>query len=400
MKRTAGLASIAVALGSLLALSGAGAQDKAYKIGYIADLSGPMQDNYSPLLEGFQFYVKELNAKGGINGIPVNVAVRDDQLDATKAASMALELATSEGVDSIWGLSQTRTHVAVYQAAARNKIPAVAMFSGIKELLPPTPLPYAYSAGHLFEVAGEVSGKLAAKIENGKGTMVCNSIEAPGGVAACQYAEGAAAAGGLKTGTVLFPPTVTEFGAIAQRMTAMKPTIIIAHTPSGQNVGLIKALRGAGFDGPVILGAHGLNEGPLIDALQGVGSLDNVQILSRFASPDSKGKEIDEIRAAALKYGKKTPISTTTVMGWVLARIMEASHRQCGYPCSGEKLNAVLANIKVDMGSLMGGPVQFSPNDHYGPTWWHVSKYNASEKKFVAATEWEETSSTLTSRKQ
>ena len=55
MKRTAGLASIAVVLGSLLALSGASAQDRAYKLGYIADLSGPMQDNYSPLLEGFQF---------------------------------------------------------------------------------------------------------------------------------------------------------------------------------------------------------------------------------------------------------------------------------------------------------------------------------------------------------
>ena len=87
-------------------------------------------------------------------------------------------------------------------------------------------------------------------MENGKGKAICNSIEAPGGVAACRYAEGAAQAGGLKTGTVLFPPTVTEFGAIAQRMTAMEPTIVIAHAGFGQNVGLIKALRGAGFNGP------------------------------------------------------------------------------------------------------------------------------------------------------
>ena len=163
---------------------------------------------------------------------------------------------------------------------------------------------------------------------------------------------------------------------------------------------MIKALRGAGFDGPVLLGAHGFNEAPLIDALQGVGGLDKVQIVSRFASPDSNGKELDEIRAAALKYGKTAPISTTTIMGWALGTLMEASLRQCGYPCSGDKLNAVLENIKVDMGSLMGGPVQFAPKDHYGTTWWHVSKYNANGKKFVAATEWEETSSTLTSRKQ
>jgi branched-chain amino acid transport system substrate-binding protein len=391
---------MAATVGIALALAGANAQQKVHKVGYLADLSGPMQDNYAPIVEGFEFYVKELNARGGIGGAQVQVAVRDDQLDATRAASMALELASSEGVNSIWGMSQTRTHLAVYQMAARNRIPAVAMFSGIKEILPPNPLPFAYSAGHVFEIAGEVSGKLAAKMMNGKGKAICNSIEAPGGVAACQYAEGAAQAGGLQTGTVLFPPTVTEFGAIAQRMLAMEPTIVIAHAGSGQNVGLIKALRGAGFNGPILMGSHGLNEAPLINALQGIGSLDKLQIVSRFASPDSPGKELDQIRAAAEKHGKKTPISTTTIMGWSLATIMEASLRQCGHPCPGEKLNSVLENIRVEMGSLMGGPVQFSPKDHYGTTWWRVYQYDANAKKFQPASDWQEASSTPTLRKQ
>ena len=398
MKRKLSLAAVTAVIGAALALS-ASAQDRAYKVGYIADLSGPMQDNYGPIVEGFEYYVKELNARGGINGIPVTVTVRDDQLDATRAASIALELATSVGVNSIWGMSQTRTHLAVYQTAARNRVPAIAMFSGIKEVLPPNALAYAYSAGHVFEVAGEVSGKLAAKMLNGKGKMICNSIEAPGGVAACQYAEGAALAGGLETATVLFPPTVTEFGAIAQRMIAMNPTIVVAHAGSGQNVGLIKALRGAGFNGPVLMGSHGLNEAPLINALQGVGSLDKLQIVSRFASPDSTGKEHDAIRAAALKYGKKTPISTTTVMGWALATMMEASLRECGYPCPGDKLNSVLQNIKVNMGSLMGGPIQITPNDHYGTSWWRVFQYNANSKKFLPVSDWLEASSTPTLRK-
>jgi branched-chain amino acid transport system substrate-binding protein len=400
MRKTS-LALVPVALSAALALSSASAQDKkGYKVGYIGDLSGPMQDNYGPILEGFEYYIKELNARGGINGVPVQLAARDDQLDGTRASSIVLELATSEGVNSIWGMSNTRTHLAVYQNAARNKIPAIAMFSGIKEILPPSPLPYAYSAGHVFEVAGEISGKLAATMLKGKGKMICNSIEAPGGVAACQYAEGAAAAGGLETGTVLFPPTVTEFGAIAQRMISMNPTIVVAHAGSGQNVGLIKALRGAGFSGPVLLGAHGLNETPLINALQGIGSLDNLQILSRFASPYSPGKELDVVRAAAKNHVNKTPIGTTTIMGWSLAKIMEASLRKCGDPCPGEKLNTVIENIKVDMGALMGGPVQFTPKDHYGTTWWRVFQYDAKGKKFLPVSEWQEASSTPTLRKQ
>ncbi|MEP7031193.1 MAG: ABC transporter substrate-binding protein [Pseudolabrys sp.] len=383
-----------------LSLSSAAAQEKVYKVGYIADLSGPMQDNYGPIVEGFNFYVKELNARGGVNGAKVEVSVRDDGLDATRAASHVLELATSVGVNSIWGMSVTRTHLAVYQTAARNSIPAVAMFSGIKEVLPPNPLPFAYSAGHVFEVAGEISGKLAAKMAGGKGMAICSSIEAPGGVAACQFAEGAAAAGGLETGTVLFPPSQTEFSAIAQRMMVMKPTIIIAHAGAGQNVGLVKALRGAGYDGPVLLGSHGLNEVPLINALSGVGGLDKIQIVSRFASPDSPGKELDAIRDAAKKNGKKDPISTTTIMGWSLAKVMEAALAKCGYPCPGEKLNKTMETLKVEMGSLMGGPVQFAPNDHYGKSWWRVFQYNSGKKAFLPVGDWQEASSSPTLRKK
>ena len=74
-------------------------QEKVHKVGYIADLSGPMQDNYSPIYEAFD-YVKELNARGGIDGIPVRLFIRDDQLDATRAASVALELIASEGSEA------------------------------------------------------------------------------------------------------------------------------------------------------------------------------------------------------------------------------------------------------------------------------------------------------------
>lgn len=387
--------AIGLALGTV-----AVSQEKIHKIGYIADLSGPMQDNYGPIVEAFEWYVKELNSRGGIDGAQVRLSIRDDGLDATRAASHVVELVTSEGVNSIWGMSQSRTHLPVYQMAQRNRVPAVAMFSGIREVLPPKPLPYAYSVGHVFEVAGEISGKLAAQMLKGKGMAICNSIEAPGGVAACQYTEGAAHAGGLETGTVLFPPTVTEFGAIAQRMIGMKPAIVVAHAGSGQNVGLIRALRGAGYEGPILMGAHGLDENPLINALQGVGVLGRLQIVSRFTSPDSEGKELDEIRAAAKKYGRKTPIGTTSIMGWSLGRVMEASLRKCGHPCSGEKLNGVMENLTVEMGALMGGPVRFAPGDHYGKTFWRVHQFDEASKKFLPVSEWLEASSTPTLRKQ
>ena len=45
MSKRASLLFVA-ALAAALSASVASAQEKAYKVGYIADLSGPMQDNY------------------------------------------------------------------------------------------------------------------------------------------------------------------------------------------------------------------------------------------------------------------------------------------------------------------------------------------------------------------
>ncbi len=388
----------------LLAAAALGAAEaraqNMHKIGYIGDLSGAMQDSYAPILEALEFYVKALNERGGIKGVPVKLSVRNDQLDATRAAAMSLELATAEGVNSIWGMSQTRTHMAVYQVAQRHKVPAIAMFSGIKEVLPPKPVPFAYSIGHVFEVAGEVSGKLAGEMLKGKGKIVCGSIEAPGGVAVCQFVEGAGQAAGLQSDTVLFPPPTTEYGAIAQRMIGMQPTLVVAHVGAGQNVGLFRALRGAGYTGAILMGSHGLNETPLVTALKSAGGIDKLQIVSRFASPDGAGKELDELRAAAKKYGKKDPISTTSIMGWVTGKVMETALTQCGYPCSGEKLDGVLQSTTFEMGSLMGGPIKFAEGDHYGTSWWRVYRFDEPSGKFVAASNWIEASSNPTLRKK
>ena len=192
-----------VALGAGRA-SAALAQEKVHKVGYIADLSGPMQDNYGPIYRGLRLLREGTQCPRRHRRRTRSPLHPRRRLDATRAASAALELITSEGVSSLWGMSQTRTHLAVYQTAQRNRVPAVAMFSGVKEILPPKPLPYAFSAGHVFEVAGEISGKLAAQLVKGQGKAICNSIESPGGVAACQYTEGAAQAGGCRPAPCCF----------------------------------------------------------------------------------------------------------------------------------------------------------------------------------------------------
>src|SRR5262245_51541125 len=151
-----------------------------YTIGYISDFSGPFVDTFSPVYDGFRAHVEKINAAGGVNGHSVKVVVRDDQLNATRAASFVRELATSESVNSVWSLSLSSTLPGVYEMAKRTGIPAISSVSAIKTSLPPA-ADFAYSTGSAFEVAGEVSAKLAASVLPTKGKLLCVTIDSAGG---------------------------------------------------------------------------------------------------------------------------------------------------------------------------------------------------------------------------
>lgn len=374
--------------------------EEPYKLGYITDMSGPMRDSFAPTLEGFQTYMKALNDGGGIAGRQVQVIVKNDQLNPQTAASQAFELILSERVNSIWGLSVSSTHPGVQAHGERNKVPVIASFSGIRTVLPPAK-PYAYSLGHVFEVAGEVSGKIAVELLKGKGKVVCSSIDVPGGVAVCDYTEGASQAGGLSSDRVLFPPSTTDFSAIAQQITGMKPTILVAHMPASQGAALVRALGPAGFSGTIMVGAHGIGEGTLVAAMKSGNIAGDTYLLSRYPQPDAQGPALARFRAAVAKYrGSSEGLSGQHVMGWALGHLAEMALAKCGFPCPGEKLNGVLESSTFDLGDLLGSPVKFTNKDHYGPTTWRLSKYDRAAGRFQSSTSWTEAASTPSLRKK
>ncbi|MCK5640999.1 MAG: ABC transporter substrate-binding protein, partial [Gammaproteobacteria bacterium] len=289
----------------------------------------------------------------------------------------------------------TRTHKAVYQQALRYKTPATSCFSGIKVVLPPKAQDYAYSVGNCFEVTGEVSGKIASQMMKGKGKMVVTSIEAPGGYAVVNHSRAAAEAGGLTTAQVLFSPRTTEFGAPAQKIKAMNPDIIAFHHPPAGTIGLFRNLRAIGYKGIMLVEALGMNEHAFAKAIESTGYTENTYIFARWALAKSTGKGIDDVRAAAKVYGIPGTLSVGNVSGWTMGILAETALKQCGWPCSGEKLNNILNNITVDAGDLLGGPIKFTPNDHYGTTWHRLYKYDGKSKNYLPVGGWIETSSML-----
>lgn len=382
------------------AIAGAGAafaQSKPpYVIGYISDFSGPFVDTFSPVHDGFRAHIEQVNASGGINGHPVKMVVRDDQLNATRAASLVRELVTTENVNSIWSLSLSSTLPGVYEIAKRLNVPAISSVSAIKTTLPPA-ADFAYSTGSVFEVAGEVSAKLAANIAPGKGKMMCVSIDSAGGFAACGHTGEAFKAAGFTDDSLLFPPAKVEYGAIGQKIAAAQPAIVVTHLPAGLAPGVLLAARSAGYKGPILMHNVAFNESTLVKAMESAGVFDNTYVFTRYVLAHDPLPEVAKVKAAVEKVGvKPADFSGNHIAGWTHAMLAVEALKKCGYPCDGEKLNKTLTDISVNVGPLTGGAISFKGDDHQGDSWWKTYRFDGTKKQFEPFGDWVKASSKLT----
>lgn len=375
-------AAVGLSLGALPAAYAA----EDYQVGYITDLSGPLAGSYTPTWEGFELYMKSVNDNGGINGHAVDIVLDDDGLQAARALSNAKKQAQRDEVVGIFGLSLSSTQGAVVKEMDQEGVPVVSQFSGIIDALPPAK-PYYYSVGVVFEVAGEVIGQLTPKIAP-KGKVVGISFDSVGGRAALQHNKDSVEALGYQWDQVLFPVRTSDFTPIAQAVVAKNPDVVVGHYGSGQNLGIIPALRKAGYEGPYVVAVYGVTEDTVAAAAEKAGTGKNLYTVSRYASIFEGAQAVEDVKAAAAKYGTEKPLSTMHVHGWVLGKFAATALQKCGWPCSREQLNSVMSGLRIDTDGATGGPIEMTRDNHYGTSYWRLYKWDDGMKKLAPVGDW------------
>ena len=108
----------------------------------------------------------------------------------------------------------------------------------------------------------------------------------------------------------------------------------------------------------------------------------------RYASAFEQIGEFDRIREAMKKFGSQSPLSARHAQGWTMGRLIEQALEKAGWPCTREKLISALEKTDLDTKGLTGGPIRFTPTDHYGNTWWKAYRWNAKKKALVPIMDW------------
>ncbi|AKH20673.1 ABC transporter substrate-binding protein [Sedimenticola thiotaurini] len=126
-----------LAIGALLTL-GAGQASAAepIRIGTFLSVTGPASFLGDPELKTLQMYIENINAKGGVDGRPVELVHYDTGGNAKEAVNFAKRLIQKDKVDVIVGGSTSGSSLSVMPLVERAKIPFISLAGSIKIIDP------------------------------------------------------------------------------------------------------------------------------------------------------------------------------------------------------------------------------------------------------------------------
>jgi branched-chain amino acid transport system substrate-binding protein len=379
-----------------LALSGHGNVSGAaepYVVGYITDVTGDARANYAPDSEGFRLYMDVVNAQGGINGHPVKVIIEDGKSDPSHSAAVTKKLIIEDKVLAICGLGFSRSHPPVYELAKKEGVPVVVGYTCIEAVQNVKPGYLIFATGYImhpdFHSGGEFMA-LAIKALKPKGAKVAmTGFATPGARVWNAWTERRLKEWGYN---VVYSgemqPTTVDLSPWVNKIAEIQPDIYFSDAGAEIIVPEIPALEKMGYTNDMIIPDF-TPEGDLSKAMgRLVGKGEWVIWGGRFVPVYEDLPEMGRIKEAMRKYSHQYPLSSRTCHGWTIGRLMEQALTKAGWPCNRSNLITALEKTNLDTRGLNGGPILFTPTDHYGPTWWRAYRWNAAKKALVPATDW------------
>lgn len=146
---------------------GQGWGKEPYRIGGIYSITGSSSFLGDPEKKSMEMAVEEINARGGIDGHPLEAVILDSEGDPTKAVLAANKLISKDGVIAIVGPSLTPTTLAIIPVVEKAGIPLISCAAGIKITEPVKPLVFKTAQNDVLAVSAiyrHIQGRNIKKI--------------------------------------------------------------------------------------------------------------------------------------------------------------------------------------------------------------------------------------------
>ena len=334
----------------------------SYNIGFTSDLSGQYGDIGQGLKSGVAAYFSAANKAGGINGHQVNVSYLDDaNLPASGVANFT-KFVTQDNDSAVIGFQYSAVAAAVAPLAAQYKVPLLASTVSVSQVEPAEPYFYATTV-QTAEYAGAqmaLAKQLMTKSPPAGGTVRIASITSGSSTALQQWSNSIKSiAQGLGWDVVdqeITPQDGIDMSASLSRVIASKPDILIMAI--GSDPWIIAGMKQmAGTTFPIVS-----YDSPAWSTVQSLASNRFYYVSAMaYATSTATPQYVKDATAAGL-----SPNGLYIIKGYEEGIVIGNALKTCGYPCSGQQLEAALNKTDVSTGGIIQGNVQYSPTDHEG----------------------------------
>jgi branched-chain amino acid transport system substrate-binding protein len=341
---------------------------KPIKIGVILSESGSQEPLGKPEKKAIELFVERLNAEGGINGHPVEVIIKDDASDPSRALQAAVELLDQEEVVAIIGSSTTGATLSIKQETNARKIPLISMAAGVEIMegdfsyvfrTPPTS---AEAAGKALDYIAKVMGKKRIAIlydTNAFGTDGRDTLKrlAPG------YGVEVVAVEGYDSNA-----TEESIDTHLVNVKTSNPEVLVVWGTNPGPAKIAKRMKDKGIDIP-FMGSHGIANKTFIDlageAADGVlFPAGKMLIWQKALKPGTPQYELmkEFSEAYSARYGEQP--NTFAGHGWDAILILTEALKKVGADASPDKLREAIEKTQGLVGTA--GVFNYSPANHNG----------------------------------
>ncbi len=238
-------------VGAIVALTtGGAASADPIQIGFNVPLTGFAAADGNSALVGAQLAVEQVNEAGGIGGDPIELLVYDDQASPKEAAPLAVKLTTQDEVTA--GISgsysgSTRAAATIFQ---ENGVPYISAYAVHPDITRAGD--YVFRTSFMGEVQGRAGAKLIGDLMGLKRVALITLNNDFGQSLAAGFKQVAAEFGIEITSESEYSIKDREFGPIVSKVKADAPDAIYASGYFFTAGPLVRQIRAAGIDAPVI----------------------------------------------------------------------------------------------------------------------------------------------------
>lgn len=377
--------SAIIILVALVGVSPVSAQER-YVVGVSGAITGRGAETYAPGVESLKLYVDNLNKRGGVNGKPLSLVVRDNQGEPSRAAADAKSFVSQDNLLLMVNVGPSSTYGPMAAESQRSKIPL--LFAGAAcpdEALPPNAAELQFcSIGAASKYDAEMALGFIKEQSKEPVKLGLVAMAIPVSRSGIDHAESIAHTFNITVvDKELIPPTTADYTPFATKLKSAKPDWVFSWAPWVTEIKTFEALRLLGWGGRFLGGQLNPTEGEL-------GRVKDAGLF--IVAPNAMFVENlpvhQEIRKAAREANVTYP-ATELAEGWIAGMVIEQAFAATPLPVTPAKLLATMTTLKVDTKGLRGGPIEWTKTNHFRTRqYYRIYRWDDKSKAVVMVKDW------------